>query len=252
MANRLSDYYNGYYKKVLGRVENLDYGEDFPESTGDSHYSKCAEAIEGIIGETQDPADLRVLDIGVGTGSMMHWLRHKGITPSGVDISERLVTHLKEKGFDVMLHDMNETPLPVPDRLYDVIIAMDVIEHVICPLFFMEQVRNVCAPGGHVILSTANSRTFKSLYTLAAGGRFPWTCPERDGWDCGHLHYFTSRDIVDLGRRYGFEPFAVEGVSPIRPGTRGLLKKMALAALPRGFRREFFSGTIMVHFIKNS
>jgi methionine biosynthesis protein MetW len=251
MSSRLTDYYNKYYGAKLKEIHDLDYSEDFYLKVPGSIYSFAIPILNKLISETPTPSALRVLDVGIGTGAMMHWLRHKGIEASGVDLSRNLVVNMLEKGFDVQLTDLNEAGLPFADGEFDIVISLNVIEHVIDPVSFMAEISRVCKPGGHALISTDNSRALKYILELLFKGHFPGTSQEQSGWDCGHLHYFTSKDVVRLAREHGFNVHGSVGVSNISNDLRGSFKKAFFAVLPAAVKREFFSGTFLLYLSKN-
>ncbi|MFA6450982.1 MAG: class I SAM-dependent methyltransferase [bacterium] len=250
MSSRLVDYYNKYYGAKLNEVRGLDYDEDFYLKVPGSAYYFAVPILKKLIDEATADVGARALDVGFGTGAMMHWFRHKGVEPRGVDVSKHLVGNLKEKGFDVQLADLNETGLPFEDGYFDIVVSLNVIEHVIDPLFFMSEISRVCKPGGHALISTDNSRAMKYILKLLFKGRFPRTSQEQTDWDCGHLHYFTSKDVVCIAREHGFKTIQGIGVSNITSGSRGFIKKIIFAVLPAAVKREFFSGAFLLHLQK--
>lgn len=249
---RLDDYYDEYYRVKIGDIRELNYGEDFYLRAPGSHYYHSVTMLKRILAADYAGARPRVIEIGIGSGAMMQWFRHQGIEPLGFDISKHLVEQMQAKNFDARLADLNETALPAGDSSADIVLSLNVIEHVIDPRFYMSEIARVCAPGGHAIISTDNSRTFKRIAQLLFGGGFPWTSQERSGWDCGHLHYFTSKDVATLARGNGFEVAENVGVSTMGHDFRGSAKKALFALMPAGFRREFFCGAFILHFRKAS
>jgi len=250
MASRLADYYESYYRDKLGSISCLDYNPDFMKHIKGSSLEVSIRILDGLLRQFAEQDSPRVLEAGVGSGALMHWFRHRGLDPEGVDISETVVENLKARGFKVSVHDLNESGLAFPEHSFHLAVSLDVIEHVICPVFFMSELHRVCKPGGYAMVSTANIRSLKRIFHLLFRGRFPQTAEEQHGWDCGHLHYFTSKDISDLGMQAGFETVQVLGASPESTGPRGALKKLFKALLPRGFTREFFDGSFIVLFRK--
>lgn len=250
MGSRLSDYYDNYYQEKLKTISNLDYGPDFTRDIRGHHLDLGVKILDDFLKDFRQSDKPRVLEIGVGTGALMHWLKHKGLEPEGVDISETNINNLRDRGFKAYLHDLNETPLQFPENTFDAVVSLDVIEHVICPIFFMSEVYRVCKPGGHAIVSTANVRSLKHIFRLLAQGRFPKTSEEEHGWDCGHLHYFTSKDVAILGKEKGFDVVRILGASLVSNDIKGLTKKLLKTILPSGFAREFLDGSFLVLFRK--
>ena len=90
----------------------------------------------------------RVLDVGAGTGMLVHWLRNHGVNAVGVTINKTEIARGKKKyGDDLKLDygDMHE--LPYSDGTLDAIHCKDTFEHAIAPYIalceFNRVLRNV-------------------------------------------------------------------------------------------------------------
>jgi SAM-dependent methyltransferase len=103
-----------------------------------------------------------------------------------------------------------------PDNYFDTVCMIDVIEHMIEPIFVMNEIYRVIRPGGRLIINTPNIAKWTRRIKLLAG-YFPATASLREGllhydkknptdiFDEGHLHYFTFRSITQLAiERCGF------------------------------------------------
>ncbi len=114
----------------------------------------------------------------------------------------------------------------MPDATFDVVIALDIMEHVFDVFNFMEHCSRVLKQQGFFILRVPNVAYIRHRLSLLFG-KLPvtasWFGPlgdltswkERWGWDGGHLHLFTIPILFGLLRHYGFS------VQLIRdPGTR--------------------------------
>ena len=79
---------------------------------------------------------------------------------------------------------------------FDIVTAIEVIEHCVAPLIVLRQLRRLLKPGGLLFLTTANAdtapRNFPSWYYVS---------PEI------HVSYFTSRALGHALLQTGFEPF---------------------------------------------
>lgn len=82
-----------------------------------------------------DPSD-SVLDLGCGImQATMNFFTNYPKTKLkcdkllGVDIYEPYLDFLKEKGIQTLKHDLTDLPLPIPDKSYDVVLLMDILEH---------------------------------------------------------------------------------------------------------------------------
>jgi len=162
----------------------------------------------------------------------------------GFDIAERAVALARARGLDAQLHDIGLGPLPVAGASADLVIALDVLEHVFDPPGFLAECARVLGPGGRLLLSTPNIRSLPRLTALALRGRFPRTSSD-PGYDGGHLHYFTSRDLAALAAAAGLRPQRRLGVWPLAGG-QAALKRALAAILPSGWVREWLSPGILI------
>jgi 2-polyprenyl-3-methyl-5-hydroxy-6-metoxy-1,4-benzoquinol methylase len=60
----------------------------------------------------------------------------------------------------------------VPDGSYDVVVAAEVIEHLENPRAICRELFRLLRPGGHVLLSTPNNESWRSLVALVLRGHF--------------------------------------------------------------------------------
>ncbi|MDQ4048610.1 MAG: class I SAM-dependent methyltransferase [Actinomycetota bacterium] len=99
------------------------------------------------------PADAsrRVLDIGCGTGAMLQPLSRYG-TVDGVDADPNAVRFCRERGVEGVRRLSSET-LPWEPEVFDLVTALDVIEHIDDDRAFLEETHRVLRPRGTLLLT---------------------------------------------------------------------------------------------------
>lgn len=103
----------------------------------------------------------RILDVGCGTGANLLMLSQYG-DAEGVDISEDALAFCRDRGLDKVRLGAGEE-LPYDDATFDLVTALDVVEHMDNDLAGLKEMRRVLRPGGHVLLFVP---TFMFLWGL--------------------------------------------------------------------------------------
>ena len=129
---------------------------------------------------------LRVLDVGCGAGNMIHHLSRYG-TVKGIDINSIPLKVAHQRGYDAQQASAED--IPFPDGSFELVAALDLIEH--CPddLPVLLQCYRVCAPGGHIII------------TVPA---FQWLWSHNDVIN-HHYRRYTAEQLLALLDRVGFQ-----------------------------------------------
>jgi 2-polyprenyl-6-hydroxyphenyl methylase/3-demethylubiquinone-9 3-methyltransferase len=119
---------------------------------------------------------LRLLDIGCGGGLLSEPMSRLGFSVTGVDASERNIgtaaAHAAEQGLAIDYRASTaEQLLQSGEPPFDVILNMEVIEHVADPGEFLRTCARLLAPGGLMIVATLN-RTLKALALAKVGAEY--------------------------------------------------------------------------------
>ncbi len=131
----------------------------------------------GRDGDTNRPFEgLRLLDIGCGGGLLSEPMTRLGFAVTGVDASARNIgtarTHAQEMGLSIDYRcSTAEALVAAGEAPFDVILNMEVIEHVADPATFLRDTASLLAPGGVMIVATLN-RTLKALATAKIGAEY--------------------------------------------------------------------------------
>jgi SAM-dependent methyltransferase len=102
---------------------------------------------------------VRVLEIGSGTGTLLHRLRLQGHDARGVEVNAALIDESRRWHGDLPLQLVAGTELPFPDGAFDVVMSFDVFEHIPDTDAHLREVRRVLRPGGSYLIQTPNKWT---------------------------------------------------------------------------------------------
>ncbi|MBN8977733.1 MAG: bifunctional 2-polyprenyl-6-hydroxyphenol methylase/3-demethylubiquinol 3-O-methyltransferase UbiG [Rhizobiales bacterium] len=117
---------------------------------------------------------LRVLDIGCGAGLLCEPLARLGAQVIGVDPSESNIAAAKlhadksHVAIDYRCITLEEMD---PRERFDIVLAMEVVEHVVDVGAFLARCASVLKPGGLMVVSTLN-RTWKSFALAIVGAEY--------------------------------------------------------------------------------
>jgi SAM-dependent methyltransferase len=102
---------------------------------------------------------IEMLEIGSGTGTLLHRLLERGYRIQGVDINPALLDDARRWYGDLPVHLVQGTTLPFPDASFDVVMSFDVFEHIPDTDAHLDEVWRVLRPGGTYVMQTPNKWT---------------------------------------------------------------------------------------------
>jgi 2-polyprenyl-6-hydroxyphenyl methylase / 3-demethylubiquinone-9 3-methyltransferase len=115
---------------------------------------------------------LTILDVGCGGGLVTEPIARMGAKASAIDASERNIgvagLHAEQGGLDIEYRIAAAETLAAEEKQFDVVMALEIVEHVADIDLFMASCAALTKPGGLLFVATLN-RTAKS-FTLAIVG----------------------------------------------------------------------------------
>lgn len=156
---------------------------------------------------------LRILDIGCGGGLLCEPMARLGAEVVGVDAAERNIpvaqVHAEASGLTIdYRHTTAEALVEQGEPLFDVVLNMEVVEHVADPLAYLTACQKLLKPGGLMICSTLN-RNPKSFVMAIIGAEYVmrWLPKGTHEWQ----KFITPDELFDLIRNAGLDPVDRKG-----------------------------------------
>lgn len=174
----------------------------------------------------------RIADIGSFTGRLALEYKRAGVRRiECFDASASALDRARARGFDAHLWRAGEEPCPAAAATFDVIVAADIIEHILNTDGFISELVRIVRRGGYLIVSTPNLAFWLSRIRLLVG-KVPWSYPATSGtvWkdpmiDANHIrihtvsewsHFFTASGLLlERIEPYSLLP-AIEGGFSVR------------------------------------
>ncbi|APX13148.1 bifunctional 2-polyprenyl-6-hydroxyphenol methylase/3-demethylubiquinol 3-O-methyltransferase UbiG [Tateyamaria omphalii] len=155
---------------------------------------------------------LRILDIGCGGGLLSEPMARLGAEVVGADAAERNIpiakVHAEQSGLTIDYRHTTAEDMAEAGEQFDVVLNMEVVEHVADPLGYLTACRQLLKPGGLHICSTIN-RNPKSYMMAIIGAEhvMRWLPKGTHEWN----KFITPDELFDLMRNAGLDPVDRKG-----------------------------------------
>jgi len=155
---------------------------------------------------------LRLLDIGCGGGLLAEPMARLGADVVGADAAERNIpvarVHAEQSGLEIDYRHTTAEALSEAGERFDVVLNMEVVEHVPDPLAYLTACQSLLKPGGLMICSTLNRNPKSYAYAIVGAEHvMRWLPRGTHTWS----KFITPDELFDLLRRAGLEPVDRKG-----------------------------------------
>lgn len=157
-------------------------------------------------------AGLRILDIGCGGGLLAEPMARLGADVVGADAAERNIpvaqVHAEQSGLTIDYRHTTAEDMAAAGEQFDVVLNMEVVEHVADPLGYLTACQQLLKPGGLHICSTLN-RNPKSYMMAIIGAEhvMRWLPKGTHEWS----KFITPDELFELMSNAGLTPVDRKG-----------------------------------------
>jgi 2-polyprenyl-3-methyl-5-hydroxy-6-metoxy-1,4-benzoquinol methylase len=217
------------------------------------YFDTLRDEIEPLV-----PASLTVvMDVGCGQGVTSRWLKQirPNITTVGVEIDESVAATAASLVDKVLVVDLNKSLDPLADFVgrVDLLLLLDVLEHLQDPWARLAELKTLLSPAGVVIASIPNVRNLKVLRPLLFRGE--WRYQSSGILDRTHLRFFTRSTVLELFSGAGFEIQKITSTGPLQSSRiKSLAGAVAYATnlVLAGSLRDFLAHQYVVRAVKST
>jgi len=178
----------------------------FIKETVCRYFGRDAKQLDALAG-------LGILDIGCGAGLLSEPLARLGAHVLGADPSAESIAvakqHAAQSGLEIDYRETTVQTLARDGARFDVVLAMEVVEHVAELSLFVECCAEMVKPGGLMIVATLN-RTLKSFALAIVGAEYllRWLPRGTHQWD----KFITPDELSSSLERHGLAVMDETGV----------------------------------------
>jgi 2-polyprenyl-6-hydroxyphenyl methylase/3-demethylubiquinone-9 3-methyltransferase len=156
---------------------------------------------------------LRLLDIGCGGGLLSEPMARLGADVVGADAAERNIPvarlHAAKSGLAIDYRHTTAEALAAAGEVFDVVLNMEVVEHVADPLAYLTACTVLLRPGGLMICSTLNRNAKSYLYAIVGAEQvMRWLPRGTHDW----AKFITPEELYGLLGKAGLKPVDRKGM----------------------------------------
>lgn len=134
----------------------------FPEEINSSDFR--VKKILKLLGE---PSDKKILDLGCGKGRFCRKIKDFGfVNIIGVEPSKELIRIARRNNKDIKFVQASATDLPFGDNEFDILVCIEVLEHIPDTEKAIKEMKRVLRPGGRILIMDKNILSLHPLYFI--------------------------------------------------------------------------------------
>lgn len=175
----------------------------------------------------------KVLEIGCGTGQTLRWLKdHRGAEwIGGVELFHEAALQARDQLDTLIEGNIEQMRLPFEENSIDLILCLDVLEHLIDPWKIVSYLQTLIRPGGAMIICVPNVKYHDVVLPLMFKGE--WNYTQAGVLDRTHLRFFVKETAVQMLEYAGL---VVDGMATVGLERNTRKSQIFLSMLPESIR----------------
>lgn len=185
---------------TVSQMTTLDKTEYVYAAVGLTTTEQNDQPIERCILEFLPKQPSKILELGCGNGHFANLLAQTGHEVVASDDSASGIAVAKNNYSGVRFEHAS-CYTPIESEKFDVVIAKEVIEHLVAPRRLCETAYSALKPGGQFIVTTPYHGYLKNLVLALAGKGDAHYNP---AWEGGHIKFFSPASLSMMLKQAGF------------------------------------------------
>ena len=209
-------------------------------------YNTSFEKIKRLV-DFDNKKNLKILDVACGDGRISQALIKMGHQVHGVDGDPRAVEIANQIGLNCKESNIEEV-IPFEDDFFDLVLALDILEHLNNPKDFLVRVKSKLKVDGQIIISIPNHFDLRNRLRILLGkGIIHWAhrnFSDAKSWMYPHIRFYRRKELIELLSSVGLHVSRVQynfmagGLIPTRL-TPSFLRKSLLKLWPNLLSGKF-------------
>lgn len=190
----MQDIQNVWNKKILNQVANLDK----------PWFNPAIQIISSL--NLNQPV---IIEVGCGMGELASIIKNSNLSVGkyiGLDGNLERANTTAEQGFDVRIANFEEE-IPIEAQFADLVVSLEVIEHIADAENFLKEIHKVLKPGGKLVISTPNIGFIVHRLNFLLSAEI-----HQEGI---HLRFFNRKMLLKILSNTGFKLIEQKSIMPL-------------------------------------
>ena len=231
-------------KEIATRLREVSHeaAELYKDEPSDYKGRQVKPQVVATAGENQNHIDMvdislrlapgkKILDVGIAYGIYAVVMKkYFGFEPYGIDHPDNIRAYCRypiQKGIPVHECDLHFDAIPFPDNYFDLIIAAEIVEHLLVdPKVVFSKLYSVLKPHGRIIVTTPNFSSLSNIQLMIRGlnptDPFPDDMPRQHQFTDPRVHP-REYTVKEIEKSLSFVGFDIESIRTLlKKGTKNL------------------------------